>query len=281
MGTDAREPSNGPNWNTGKVMYQAGLETFRVDFSTSPPSWANVGHPLTSTTSLDPILFTDHSTGRTFVSQLAGACSLMAFTDNDGASWTPNPIGCGLAAAADHQTVGGGPFAPGAVGPLTSYPHTVYYCAQAVAAAQCSVSQDGGLNFNPAVPIYNATQCGGLHGHEKSAPDGTAYVPNADCGGKAAEVVSKDKGLTWEVSKIPDSGTQDESDPSIGIGSVERCTRATRARTAIPTSPCAAAAPGHLRSTSAPRSESRTASSRLWWPATMDVPLTRSSGLRR
>jgi hypothetical protein len=218
IGTDAGEPSLGANWNTGKVMYQAGLQTLRVDFSTTPPAWKDVSTTLTSQTSLDPILFTDHSTGRTLVSQLSAGCSLMAFTDDDGSSWTPNPIGCGLAAGADHQTVGGGPFAPGAVGPLTSYPHTVYYCAQAIATAQCSISQDGGLNFNPAVPIYNATQCGGLHGHEKSAPDGTAYVPNADCGGKAAAVISKDNGLTWTVSKIPDSGTQDESDPSIGVG---------------------------------------------------------------
>ena len=219
LGDDAGEPSIGVNWNTGKTMYQSGLQTLRVDFSTTPPTWTDVSHVVTSTTSLDPILFTDHMTGRTFVSQLAGACSLMAFTDNDGASWTPNPIGCGLAAAADHQTVGGGAFAPGPIGPLTSYPHTVYYCAQAVVSAQCSVSQDGGLNFNPAVPIYNATQCGGLHGHEKSAPDGTAYVPNADCGGKAAAVTSTNNGVTWTVNKIPDSGTQDESDPSIGVGS--------------------------------------------------------------
>lgn len=218
LGTDAGEPSIGVNWNTGKTMYQSGLQTLQVDFSTTPPTWKDVSTTLTSTASLDPILFTDRTTGRTFVSQLAGACSLMAFTDNDGASWTPNPIGCGLAAAADHQTVGGGPFAPGLIGPVTSYPHTVYYCAQAIATAQCSVSQDGGINFNPAVPIYNATQCAGLHGHEKSAPNGTAYVPNADCGGKAAAVISKDNGTTWAVSKIPDSGTQDESDPSIGIG---------------------------------------------------------------
>jgi hypothetical protein len=217
LGTDSGEPSIGVNWNTGRTMFQSGLQTLRVDFSTTPPTWTDVSHVLTSTTSLDPILFTDHSTGRTFVSQLAGGCSLMAFTDNDGASWTPNPIGCGLAAAADHQTVGGGPFAAGPLGPLTSYPHTVYYCAQAIVSAQCSLSQDGGLNFNPAVSIYNATQCGGLHGHEKSAPDGTAYVPNADCGGKAAAVISKNNGVTWTVS-IPDSGTQDESDPSIGIG---------------------------------------------------------------
>jgi hypothetical protein len=218
LGDDAGEPSLGSNWNTSKVMYQAGLQTLQIDFSTTPPAWKDVSPTLTSATTLDPILFTDHSTGRTFVSQLAGACSLMAFSDDDGANWTPNPIGCGIAAAADHQTVGGGPFAVGTIGPLTTYSHSVYYCAQAVATAQCAISQDGGLNFNPAVPIYNATQCGGLHGHEKSAPDGTAYVPNADCGGKASAVVSKDNGLTWTVSKIPDSGTQDESDPSIGVG---------------------------------------------------------------
>ena len=40
-----------------------------------------------------PILFTDHTTGRTFVSQLSADCSLMAFTDNDGASWFQNPVG--------------------------------------------------------------------------------------------------------------------------------------------------------------------------------------------
>src|SRR5205814_1253751 len=80
------------------------------------------------------------------------------------------------------------------------------------------VSHTGGLNFNPAVPIYNASQCGGLHGHIKVAPDGTVYVPNADCGGKQALVVSKDNGTTWTISKVPDSGTQDESDPSLGVG---------------------------------------------------------------
>ena len=37
--------------------------------------------------SLDPILFTDAVTGRTFTSQLAGKLSLMSFSDNDGESW--------------------------------------------------------------------------------------------------------------------------------------------------------------------------------------------------
>jgi hypothetical protein len=219
LGTDAGEPSIGIDWNTGKVLVQAGTETLRVDFSGATPTWQDVASPLTSATTLDPILFTDHDTGRTFVSQLYGACSLMAFSDDDGASWTQNPIGCGLGAAADHQTVGGGPFHAGGLGPLTSYEHAVYYCAQAVVSAQCALSQTGGLAFNPATSMYNATQCGGLHGHLKVGPDGTVYVPNADCNGKAAAVTSTDNGLTWTVDAVPDSSTQDESDPSIGVGS--------------------------------------------------------------
>src|SRR5947208_9462519 len=180
LGTDAGEPSIGVNFNTGKVMYQAGLQTLRVDYATTPPTWASVGSTITSTTSLDPILYTEHSTGRTFVSQLSAGCSLMAFSDDDGASWFQNPIGCGIASGADHQTVGGGPFAPGLIGPTTSYPKAVYYCAQAIATAQCALSQNGGLSFHPAVPIYNATQCGGLHHHVKVAPNGTGSGAKAD-----------------------------------------------------------------------------------------------------
>jgi hypothetical protein len=219
LGRDAGEPSIGSNWSTGNVMYQAGLETLRVnnfDDVAKTATWTSVGSTITSTTSLDPILFTDHSTGRTFVSQLSADCSLMAFTDNDGASWFQNPVGCGLASGADHQTVGGGAFAPGLSG--TGYPDTVYYCAQAIATAQCSLSLNGGVSFNPAVPIYSAVQCGGLHGHIKSAPDGTVYVPNADCGGKQAVVASTDNGTTWAVRTVPGSTTQDESDPSVAVG---------------------------------------------------------------
>jgi hypothetical protein len=219
LGQDAGEPSVGVNWKTGNVLYQAGLQTLKVDFSGGAPTWTDVSAPTTSITGLDPISFTDHDTGRTFVSQLLGACSSMAYSDDDGATWTPNPLGCGLGAAVDHQTVGGGAFHSGVQGPLTGYAHAVYYCAQASVSAQCALSQTGGAVFNPATSMYNATQCGGLHGHLKVAPDGTAYVPNEDCGGKAAAVTSTDNGLTWRVDTVPDSSTQDESDPSIGVGS--------------------------------------------------------------
>lgn len=217
MGTDAGEPSIGVNWNTGKVFFLSYTHTLRVGFDdTSSPAgatWEEKSVP-THVTSLDPILFTDSQTGRTFSSQLAGVTSLMSFTDNDGVTWTPSQ-GAGIAASLDHQTVGGGPFHA----PLTSgvnYQNAVYYCSQdASVDASCALSVDGGLTFGPAIRIYTTLDCGGLHGHIKIAPDGTAYLPVATCGQQAV-VVSEDNGLTWEIRRIPDSG-ENTSDPSVGV----------------------------------------------------------------
>lgn len=215
LGQSAGEPSLGVNWSSGNVMYIAGLETLRVTFddSVTPASvsWSDVSFPLEGLLTLDPILFTDSATGRTFVAQLAGPASLMSFSDDDGASWLPSTSG--LASGVDHQTVGGGPLASGIPG--IAYPNGVYYCSQGVALASCALSLDGGLTFNPPLPLYTLLQCGGLHGHVKVAPDGAAYVPNKGCGTQQAAVVSTNNGITWTVRKVPGS-TVGESDPSVG-----------------------------------------------------------------
>src|ERR1700724_3687868 len=163
----AGEPSIGADWKTGKILFQALLETDRIPINPANPSTAiwEQATPTTSVASLDPILFTDSVTGRTFVSELAGVCSLSSFTDNDGASYTPS-VGCGVPAGIDHQTIGGG-----------------------------------------------------LHGHIKVGPDGTAYVPNKNCGtGNAAVVSSRDNGLTWTIHIVPGS-TSGASDPSVAVAS--------------------------------------------------------------
>jgi len=223
LGTSAGEPSIGVNPKTGKVFFESNTQTLRVTFDdTASPArtnWEDKSAP-NAVTSLDPILFTDQRTGRTFTSQLAGATSLMSFSDTDGDNWTPSQ-GAGIPASVDHQTVGGGPFAA----PLTRdagspfYKDAVYYCSQDVGFdASCAASLDGGLTFGPAVRIYTELDCGaGLHGHIKVAPDGTAYVPSKGCGGQQAVVVSENNGLSWEVRKVPGS-REGESDPSVGIG---------------------------------------------------------------
>jgi PKD repeat protein len=154
---------------------------------------------------------------RTFVSQLTGQDSITFFTDNDGVSYTPSQGG-GLPSGVDHQTIGAGPYT--ALLPVNPvYPNAVYYCSQDIATAFCARSDDGGVTFGAGVPIYTLLDCTGIHGHVKVAPDGSVYVPNRSCGGKAAVVVSKDNGVTWAVKPAPASSTTGFLvDPSVGIG---------------------------------------------------------------
>ncbi|HEX7312969.1 MAG TPA: sialidase family protein [Pyrinomonadaceae bacterium] len=237
LGESAGEPTIGVNWNSGAVMFISGLQTLRVKFndSTSPATttWEDVSAPLTSINTLDPILFTDsdagpHRTNRTFVSQLAGPLSLMEYTDDDGATWTPSQ-GAGINSGVDHQTVGGGPYARNADGTLKGaavqlpgldlkvYPNAVYYASQDIGLAQIARSDNGGLTFGVAIPMWTLVQCNGLHGHIKVAPDGTVYVPNKSCGGQQGVAVSEDNGLTWAIRTVPGS-TPGDTDPSVGIG---------------------------------------------------------------
>jgi PKD repeat protein len=178
----------------------------------------------------DPILFTDHTTGRTFVSQLEGltpAGSTTDITDDDGDSFTPSE-GSSLPSDVDHQTIGGGPFAPPLTGGTAIYPKAVYYASQSVADARCGRSDNGGLTFGPATVMYTTADCGGLHGHLKVAPDGTVYVPNNACGGtdlvghadgNQAVIVSGDNGITWSIRKIPGSTTKSNHDGSVAVAS--------------------------------------------------------------
>jgi len=221
LGVFSGEPSIGINRATGKVFFQADLQTLRVNYDDqvcqafSPAEWEDKS-PATSVEDSDPILFTDPQTNRT----IAGMLLLLtgrnesSYTDDDGETWNASQ-GSSITSGIDHETIGGGPFAPPLVG--VGYQNAVYYCSQDLAAALCAISLDGGRTYGPAVPIYNLTECGGLHGHVKVAPNGSAYVPNDSCGGKQALIYSDDNGATWTVSPVPDS-SPGESDPSVGIG---------------------------------------------------------------
>jgi hypothetical protein len=217
LGVDAGEPSIGVNPQTGKVFFQSGLQTLRVTFNDSAApataTWEDRSAP-NAVVSLDPILFTDQRTGRTQVSQLTGQDSLSAVTDDDGETWLPSQGG-GIPSGVDHQSVGAGPYSQAL--PVQLYPDAVYYCSQSIATAFCARSDDGGLTVGVGVPIYTLTECTGIHGHVKVAPDGTVYVPNRGCGGQQAVVVSTDNGLTWTVRKVSGS-TPSDGDPSVGIG---------------------------------------------------------------
>ena len=224
------EPSIGSNWQTGNAMYLASFDALRIGFddcsSPAKDTWTNTNVPAAA--SLDPIMFTDHTRApgdttpdRTLVSQLTGQDSITFTTDDDGATYLPSQGG-GVPSGVDHQSIGGGPYNSASTPPPPPhplYPNAIYYCSQEDATAFCARSDNGGTSFGPGVPIYNLTQCSAIHGHVKVGPDGSVYVPNKSCAGKAAAVVSKDNGITWAVNAIPTSSTTGFLvDPSIGIG---------------------------------------------------------------
>ena len=245
IGENAGEPTVGFNLTSHKGMFISGLQTLRFTLpeDISPAGsvagacdaqWEDVSYILTSKKSLDPILFTDQRTGRTFVSQLnsvvppaspvlIGLNSLMAYTDDDGASWTPaqlNPPD----GSYDHQSVGAGPY-PASVplGNEVNKGSAVYYCSQIGVNGLCSRSDTGGLTFNRSVPIFGPTDgCGGIHGHPKVAADGTVYVPVRGCNNVQAVSVSEDAGTTWKVRKVQGEGFSAKPppgilDPTVGI----------------------------------------------------------------
>ena len=239
LGQSAGEPSIGVNHRTGKVMYQAMTQTIQVSFDdrTVPAkvSWKDVTDPVEGVVTLDPYLFTDSVTGRTWVSQLAPPCSIASFTDTDGEDLVPGAkgtgwnrsTGCGPGANFDHQTVTAGP-APAGVPTTYGDNRAVYYCSQLVVEATCTRSFDGGITFPQSAVTYTINEqggCDGLHGHLKIAPDGTAYLPNFGCwagdGPRRAALVVADPGpvLSFEIRRLPKSTTTAywDSDPAVGI----------------------------------------------------------------
>ena len=210
--SNAGEPSLGVNGKSGALLYQAGTSTFKllVD-AAGNATWSDVTPPL-SILNIDPILATDRVTGRTFAGGLDGECSGLSYSDDDGASWIP--MGNACAGVIDHESIGSGPYSTGGLPVPHVYNRAVYYCAQNGTDA-CVTSTDGGLTFGPPIPVLGA--CGSLHGHVKVSADGTAYLPNSHCGGKAGGGITTNNGLTWNSYTIPASSeATDGFDPSVG-----------------------------------------------------------------
>jgi hypothetical protein len=226
--------SNGPIPNGGAANYFGGFLSYMVEVtfndcqSPAKATWDRHQVLTANTTRVygDPILFTDHTTGRTFVTQEEGLTPLGSttdITDNDGDSFLPSQ-GSGQPSCIDHETVGGGPYhLPLTSPPAPAYPDAVYYasqCGLSPGPAVIALSLDGGFTFGPSVTMWT-TQCSGLHGHIKIAPDGTVYVPNKNCGGNAAVAVSTDNGLTWSIRPVPGAptggGGGGSEDASVGV----------------------------------------------------------------
>jgi PKD repeat protein len=208
--------------------------------------WEDQSATVTET-GLDPILWTDQLTGRTFASNFtAGANALYAYSDNDGDAWIE--VGAGSPnGGADHETIGSGPYpnslpynTPGGLGDpnnAVTHGHAVYYCSQdIVGPAACYRSDTLGASWGPLItlpykgqnlPVGSFDPCGGLHGHLHVAPDGTVWLPVSQCTGQQGGSFSTDGGNTWTEFQVPNNlaGAQPATgvsqtqgaDPSIAI----------------------------------------------------------------
>ncbi|MDQ3991157.1 MAG: glycoside hydrolase [Actinomycetota bacterium] len=153
----------------------------------------------------DPYIYVDPGTGRVFTFHMSPilTCSISSFSDNGGQSWQTNPVGCGPTAVWDHQTmVAAKPRQFDTIG----YPNVLHQCVNAVYAAMCSRSIDGGVTWQPSVPAYDnphlTSLCGAQHGHLAAGPDGTVYLPTSRCGTRPEIFISRDDGLTWQQSVV-------------------------------------------------------------------------------
>ncbi|HET9793918.1 MAG TPA: PKD domain-containing protein [Thermoanaerobaculia bacterium] len=224
----------GFNPHTGRIMTMNTGPIWRL----TPPEVVDPARPeccealwedrtnLSTITGLDPILWTDQKSGRTFASNsTAGADAVYGYSDNDGDLWVP--IGAGPpSGGADHETIGTGPF-PASLSllatPLNQGQNTLYCSQDIVGPAMCQQSTDLGTTWGPGVPAYTGDGpegCGGLHGHVHIAPNGTAWLPVNQCNGRQGGVTSTDGGATWTEFAVTGSVSQAEgADPSIAVDS--------------------------------------------------------------
>jgi hypothetical protein len=228
---NAGEPTIGIPWNTDHLFFQAFANTYRASFDDTQTTggrplvkWDDVS-PAFTAINVDPILIADPVSGRIFAGGLAGPCSLLGISDNDGASWTPAGNACS-GAQFDHESIASGRWSttsPDTAVRQLLYPRATYYCGQLEATA-CSVSLDGGQSWQPWVEMIGG--CGGLHGHiEVSEVTGVAAVPDGSCAageggvapgtGRVGFGYTTNNGATWLSRSMPDSESGDGFDPGL------------------------------------------------------------------
>ena len=154
-----------------------------------PELWEDVSDPRTDV-GLDPILWTDSKTGRTFATNsTAGGASLYTDTDGGDPPANDNPNSAWIESnqppngGADHEGIGTGPL-PASLSALATPANQgqfALFCSQALyAPSECQRSLTLGASWENGFPA-TTTDCAGIHGHQRIGPDGTAYLPVRHC----------------------------------------------------------------------------------------------------
>ncbi len=165
----------------------------------------------------DPYVYVDQATDRVYNLDMQGLqCNYIRWSDDNGDSWTANPLGCGQPPVLDHPTLFSGP--PNELSTV-GYENVVYLCVNRVGDSACATSLDGGLTWAGFITVYPGVNaegelCGGLHAHGTTGPDGRAYLPKGQCGTPMV-AYSDDDGVTWQTVAISEDVEADGHEVAI------------------------------------------------------------------
>ncbi|HUR61963.1 MAG TPA: exo-alpha-sialidase [Candidatus Thermoplasmatota archaeon] len=191
------------------------------------------GSPVTDDqfSTADPMLWVDPDTDRIFADQMqslmVGFCTYLAWSDDEGATWTERPVACGLPHIDHQKMVTARYHSINGVQPPANpvYPNVLYMCTNDLdIGTWCTMSYDGGLNW--AVQTQAAAPdafCGNINGHPAAYPDGTVVLPlsaalTSDGCRRPLEVeVTEDNGLTWTSRQCAPGYGQVDVDPDITV----------------------------------------------------------------
>lgn len=159
----------------------------------------------------DRVLIVDKTTGRVLIDDTYLGCTVLTWSDNDGATWTNNAAACGQGVT-DHQKI--------AVGKRVTlpdtglYPNLIYVCANGLSHTDCGVSNDGGLTFQGMAP--HGTGCA-FQGVPVANSSGTLFEPTSQCGLKVRR--TPNAGLTWGEISLGPAFPASRDTPDLGITS--------------------------------------------------------------
>lgn len=215
----------GPGQDSFSTTAPVGVLRTRDQGATWELVYPNVQGVPTHQSTLDPYLYTDPETDRTWSEDLGPAINVAinSWTEDGGDTWTHSYAG---GFQFDHVSVFSGP-------PVTSatlgYPNVVYRCSIGAGAVVslsfaivCQRSLDGGMTWlphgepaytylagflGPIAPVETPVlqPCWSGNGHGLTDAAGRVYLPRGHCG-QPWLAWSDDEGMTWSRTQVSDLG---------------------------------------------------------------------------